>query len=471
MRKLNFTNKHIIMKSRYIMGAALIACASTAFAQETYSGYFSDGYEYRFRMNPAFGNESVKPNFVAIPVLGNVNVAMRGNLHVSDVVYPLNGKTVLFTNPDISAKRVMNNLSNNNRVGLDINMPILAGGFKAFGGYNTVAISARASINAAIPKDLFSLLKEGMTNKTYDISDVRANATAYAEIALGHSRNINSQWRVGGALKFNLGIADMDVRLDQARLQLGEDNWTIQSRASMDIAMNGMKFKMKPDKDNPSQQYVDGLDMDSFGGLTGFGMALDLGAVYTLNQDWQFSAAVLDFGFMSWSNNLRASTDGDKIFETDRYTFDPDDDKDNPHSFDNEWKTMRDDLEELYKLEDNGKGSRTNMLAATINLGARYTFPLYRPLTFGLVNTTHINGKYTWTDFRLSANVAPVKMFSATANLAVGTYGAGFGWLLNYHYTGFGLFLGMDHTLGKLTKDGVPLNSNASVNFGMNILF
>ncbi len=132
MRKFN--NKNQLMKSKYIIGASLLACASTAFAQETYSGYFSEGYEYRFRMNPAFGNESVKPNFVAIPMLGNVNVAMRGNLHVSDVVYPLNGKTVLFTNPGISNRKVMNNLSDNNRLGLDMNMPILATGFKAFGG-------------------------------------------------------------------------------------------------------------------------------------------------------------------------------------------------------------------------------------------------------------------------------------------------------------------------------------------------
>lgn len=459
------------MKSKYIAGAALLVCSIPALAQETYSGYFSDGYEYRYRMNPAFGNESVKPNFVAIPAVGNVNVAMRGNLHLTDVIYNLNGKTVLFTNPGISDNKVMNNLSNNNRLGLDLNLPILAGGFKAFGGYNTVTISAQASANMALPKDLFRLLKEGVSNKTYDISDIRATASAVAEIALGHSRDLNSQWRVGGALKFKLGIADFDARLDKAHLELGEDNWIIRSQASLNAAMGGIKFKMKADSNSPSGSYVDGLDMDNFSGLCGFGMGLDLGAVYTLNQDWQFSAAVLDFGFMSWSNNLTAETDGSKTFESDRYTFDPDDDKNNPHSFDNEWTTMRDDLEELFKFEDKGKGSRTEMLAATINLGARYTFPLYRPLTFGLVNTTHINGKYTWTDFRLSANVAPVKMFSATANLAVGTYGAGFGWLLNYHYTGFGLFIGMDHTLGKLSKQGIPLNSNASLNFGMNILF
>ena len=29
----------------------------------------------------------------------------------------------------------------------------------------------------------------------------------------------------------------------------------------------------------------------------------------------------------------------------------------------------------------------------------------------------------------------------------------------------------MDHTLGKLSKEGVPLSSNASVNFGINVPF
>lgn len=459
------------MKSKYIIGAALLACSTPALAQETYSGYFSEGYEYRFRMNPAFGNESVKPNFIAIPVLGNFNMAMRGNLHLTDLVYNIDGNSVLFTNPGISNSEVMGNLSNNNRIGAELNIPILAGGFNAFGGYNTVVISAQLSGNMALPKDLFSLMKEGITNKTYDISDARISANAFTEIALGHSRDINSQWRVGGALKFKLGIADFDARLDNAHLELGQDNWIIRSQASINAAMSGLKFNMTADSDSPSGYYVDGMEVENFSGLSGFGMGLDLGAVYTLNQDWQFSAAVLDFGFMSWSNNITAETDGSKTFETDNYVFDPDDDEANPNSFNNEWETMQDDLEELFKFEDKGKNSRTEMLAATINLGARYTFPLYRPLTFGLVNTTHINGKYTWTDFRLSANVAPVKMFSATANLAVGTYGVGFGWMLNYHYTGFGLFIGMDHTMGKLSKQGIPLNSNASLNFGMNILF
>ena len=48
----------------------------------------------------------------------------------------------------------------------------------------------------------------------------------------------------------------------------------------------------------------------------------------------------------------------------------------------------------------------------------------------------------------------------------------GFGWLLNLHCPGFNFFAGMDHTIGKVTKQPyLPLNSNASFNLGMNFLF
>lgn len=77
----------------------------------------------------------------------------------------------------------------------------------------------------------------------------------------------------------------------------------------------------------------------------------------------------------------------------------------------------------------------------------------------------------SWTDFRVSANVAPVKCFDASVNMAFGTFGVGFGWLLNFHTKGFNMFLGMDHTLGSVTKEFIPLSSNGSVNMGINIPF
>lgn len=452
--------KHYI--NRLMLFAAMTAAAVAGNAQHTASGYFVDEYTYRYQMNPALGNER---GFVTIPAIGNLNMGVHGNLHLNSVLYNVDGRTTTFMNPAISAATVMGNLHDVNRIGTSENITLLAAGFKAFGGYNTVTIGARVDLDAHLPKSIFSLLKEGVRNTTYDISDLGVYGNAYAELALGHSRNINKNLRVGGALKVLIGGGNVKANLRDARLTLGENDWTITTDADIMASVNGLSYKTTIN-DRTGHTYVDGVDVDC-SGTNGVGIAFDLGAEYiTPVKGLTVSAAFLDLGFISWKNNMLASTGGVKTFHTDRYTFNPDD------TFDSEWDKMRDDLSALYELEDMGdQGGRTAGLHATMNVGASYELPVYRKLKFGLLNTTRIGGDYSWTDFRLSANVAPCRAFSAGVNMSAGTYGVGFGWLLNLHVTGFNFFLGMDRMPGKLAKQGVPLNSNMAVNLGMNVLF
>lgn len=441
---------------------------SAIMAQNTNSGYFLDGYTYRYGMNPAFGNDK---NFVSMPGLGNLNVAMRGNLHVSSVIYNIDGRTCLFTNPGISTSEVMDNIHDKNRVGANIRVNVLSAGFKAFGGYNTVSLNARADVNTSVPKAFFSLAKEGVANKDYDIRNLSARAIGYGELALNHSREIKQVpgLRVGAAVKFLVGMAHVDARFNQANLVLGENEWI--GRTNADIYVNLGSFQYKHDTDKEGREYVSGCDMDGDGSVSpnGFGMAFDLGATYRW-RDFNFSAALLDLGWISFSNTKFASTNGTRQVNTDAYTFNADDNAAN--SFENEWDRLRDNFEKLYQLTDNGNtGTRSAALAATLNLGVDYELPVYRKLHFGFLSSTRIAGRYTWTEARLSANVAPVKCFSADANVAVGTFGTSFGWMLSFHHTGFNLFMGMDHTLGKVSKQWVPLSSNASFNMGINFPF
>lgn len=448
-----------------IRNISIIAMAMSSMAvgaQNTRSGYFLEDYTYRFQMNPAFENSR---GFFSMPALGNVNVGMQGTLGVSDVIYNVNGRTTTFLNPGVSAQEVMSNIGDKNRIGADVKLTLLAGGFKAWGGYNTLALNARVSTEAHLPGSLFSLLKEGVANRTYDISNLRAFATGYAELSLGHSRAINKQWRVGANVKFLVGGGYVDAILDRAELTLGENDWTVTTEGDISANVKGLKYKTKENKDT-KHRYVNGAEIDG-AGVNGFGVAVDLGATYKPSKDWTVSAALLDLGFIGWSNNMLASTNGVKTFNTDRYTFNADDDA--PNSFDKEWDKLKDDFSAIYELDDMGDtGGKARMLGATLNLGVEYKLPVYRKLSFGLLNTTRLQGKYTWTDFRLSANVAPVKCFDAGVNMSAGTYGVGFGWLLNFHTKGFNMFIGMDRTLGKVTKQFVPLSSNGSVNIGMN---
>lgn len=272
-----------------------------------------------------------------------------------------------------------------------------------------------------------------------------------------------------------LGVGAIDAQFNRAELELGTDNWIARTNADIYASVKGLTYKTKtyepkqPGPGNEPYDYVSGADLDGFG-LSGFGMGFDLGAQYKW-RDFNFSLAVVDLGFMNWGKTQWASTDGTREVETDAFTFNFDDKTDN--SFDNELDRLTDNFSKLYNLKDMGeKSGLTRSLRTTVNVGVEYALPYYRKLKFGLMNSTCIAGPYTWTQFRLSANVAPVKVFSATANVAYGTYGFDFGWMLNLHtQKGFNLFVGMDHTLGKLAKQGIPLNSNASLNFGINFPF
>lgn len=455
---------HIIKKTALTIVAAAISVATLA--QDMQTGYFNDEYTYRFLMNPAMSNSD---NFVAMPALGNLNIEMNSNIGLKSIFYNVNGKTTTFMHPDIKASEVMGNLKDMNRISENNRINILGGGFKAFGGYNTINISARTDLNVRVPKAIFSFLKEGVANQTYDLSGFGANGIGYGEISLGHSRDITPEIRVGGNLKFLVGIASVDANLSEAYLQLHDDSWNIRAKADLHASLKGMHFGTKISK-STGKPYVDDLDGD-FKPLNGFGMAIDLGAVYAPKAlpDFKFSLAVVDLGFINWSEDLYATTDGEE-FQSSVLNFNVD--KDSPNSFDNQWEKVKDDLAQIYELRSDGNvGNRTQALHATINAGVQYIFPLYRKLNFGLLNTTKIAGKYTITDFRLSANVAPCKLFSATVSGVAGTNGWGFGWLANLHTKGFNFFLGQDHTFFKLAKPGIPTNSSWGATLGMNFLF
>ncbi|MBR5331696.1 MAG: hypothetical protein IKV32_00140 [Muribaculaceae bacterium] len=454
--------------NKYIKVALLSTAAImslSAVAQNTNSAYFTEGYTHRYQLNPVYGNDK---NFISIPIVGNANTAMRGTIGIENLFYNVDGQTTTFMNPAVDASTFLNGINDMSRLALDANINLMSAGFKAFGGYNTVSINARGNMNSRIPKTLFSFLKEGIENKTYSISDFDVHTDFYGEIALGHSRQLDEKWRIGGTLKFILGGANIDARFNKAELTLGEDAWSAVTNAEVQASVNGLNYTTDINEAT-GNEYVSGMEIDGFG-LNGFGLAIDLGAEFKPNRYWSISASLLDFGYVKWNNNMVASTGGDKSFTTETYNFSLNE-KDE-HYISDEMDAMIDDISTLYELQDEGNvGSRSTMLGATLNIGAEFVLPTYDRLKFGLLNSTRIQGDYSWTEFRLSANINPVEPLALAANVGVGTYGWSFGWLANVNVTGFNLFVGMDHTPGRLAKQGIPLSSNASVNLGVNIPF
>ena len=453
-----------------------MAVGCSAAAQTINSAYFTEDYKFRHMLNPAFGNGQ---NYVSIPALGNISVNTHGNFGYRDVImsnpmYPSlsDKKMTTFLNPYISAEDALSGFSTgNNRITGDVSLTILSAGFKAFGGYNTIEINSRTTTGVSLPYELFEFAKN-TGNHSYDIGDINAHAQSFAEIAFGHSRQINDKLRLGAKLKVLVGLGRADVKMRNMKADLtAEDKWTITGEATADVSMKGFSYVSEEKKYNiegsGTYERVNDVDLDGVG-VGGFGMAIDLGGVYEINEDWTVSASVLDLGFISWTNDMLAENRS-KSFVFNGF-HDVSVTSDRGEEIDTKVDRYGDQLADFANLTDMGdKGGRSTGIGATINVGAEYTLPVYRKVSFGALCTSRINGAYSWTEGRLSANYAPLNWLDGGVSFAVNSFTTSMGWVLNLHPKGYNFFIGMDHILGKTSKEMIPLSSNASLTVGMNI--
>ncbi len=462
-------------RNRFFAIALLMLTVVTASAQTLNSAYFTQDYKYRHNMNPAFGNDR---NYVALPTLGNLYIQTQSNFGYDAVIMKnpdagINGQKSMatFLHPSIDAETALSGFnSGDNRLQVAVNVPIVSVGFSGFGGYNTIELNSRTCLGVLLPYGLLEFAKN-TGNRHYDIGDITARAQSYVELAFGHSRRVTDHLRVGAKVKVLFGTARADVTMENVTADLSNaEKWVISGQATADMSMKGFTFKeeTKDYKSRPgSYSYVNDVDVDK-GGIGGVGAAVDLGAVYRLNDDWQFSASLLDLGFICWSNDVKAVNRNGQ-FEFEGF-HDTEISKSSPNSFKNQGNSYADQLADFANLSNVGDyGSRTTGIGVSLNAGAEYSLPAYRKLSFGLLSSTRFQEDFTWTEARLSANWTPLSWLDGGVNAAVGTFGFSGGWVLNIHPSGFNIFVGMDHICTEQSKEGIPMSLNSSFNLGLNV--
>lgn len=456
---------------KYTAAVLFLATAFTVQGQDLNSAYYIRNYTFRHDQNPAIGNDH---SYFSVPGIGNFNVNTRGNFGLDGVLWENKWgteKTTTFLNPNISAQEALSKFNDgDNKIQGDVNVTLLSAGFQKWGGYNTVELSSKTTFGAYLPYDLFAFAKN-TGNERYEIGDLGVTAQSYVELAFGHSRQFNEHLRLGAKLKVLIGAARADLKMEDVVADLSGQAWTVSGYATADVMMRGFRYKSEVEEYKSKEgayPHVDDFEVNG-GGISGAGLALDLGAVYEINDDFTVSAALTDLGFIHWNNDIQACNES-KTFvfggfhDLGMHTGDG--------TFDERADEYTDQIMDFVNLRDNGdRGGATRGVAATVRVGGEYALPVHRTLTFGLLSTTRLNGKYTWTEGRLSANYHATKWLDGGVSFAMSTFGTSTGWVLNIHPKPFNLFIGMDHILGKTAKQWVPLSSNASLNVGLNVIW
>lgn len=449
---------------RYIIAVLFVAVSFNGMAQTALSSYFLDGTLYNYRLNPAMKAER---GYFSL-LLGNTSLRTRGNVGVSNFLYPTDGnKLATFMSGSVDKNEFLGKLPENSRLGFNLDETILSAGFRAFGGYASLGISLHSSMAVTLPKGLFEFAKKGFQENSYSFSGLNVNTMNYVAATLGYSYEVIKGLRIGANIKYLAGLAHADLYVDKLNVELSGQRWMIESHARAQAALF-YETDVKLDENG----VVDGFELGAISPkASGFG--IDLGAVYDMNSivpGLKFSASVVDLGFINWKYMMKGQSSDTKI-EFDG--FDEVDYNDMESSFNKDFEKLTDDASKMLDFNYDGFASANTGLNTTMYLGAEYDMPFYKKLSVSLLYGQCFSSFdcYKWYDVRGFVNVAPLKWFEATVNYGYGSYGSSLGWMLNFHPAGVNFFIGSDVMLTKVTPQFIPLNDlNSHITLGLNIV-
>ena len=443
------------IKRIVISASALLLGLVPAMAQQDFqTGYFLGGYQYAYRLNPAFQGEQ---NFLAVGV-GNVGLNTTSNVGITDFLYVKNGKTVTFLNDAVTAAEFLGNINPINSLDASANVNLFSSGSwkKDKNQFSTFDITLKSANSVSLPADLFRFLKEGTANgTTFDLSGTGVRSNNYLEIAYGVSRNFNNLIAIGVRLKGLVGLADLNAKMENLTMTLANDKWQFKGDGKLLLSSPAVTMQTKADGTYDYSTIGLPSPITSKLAAVGLGGAIDAGVSINLLPWITLSAAVLDFGVMRWGHEIVGVTD------SAGYTWEPSKGEEidlmggesGGSGMDGEMDKIKEALSNMYqfKAADPEVASKFESIPFRFNAGLEIRVPFYQRLSVGalytLNNMTDFSAltQVNTNNLRFSANWTPLNFISASVSTTMSEAFKSYGAALNIHPLLFiNLFAGID---------------------------
>ncbi|GAB7257074.1 DUF5723 family protein [Polaribacter sp. OB-PA-B3] len=325
-----------------------------------------------------------------------------------------------------------------------------------------------------LPKDGITLLNEGNAaylNKSFSISQILYKLDYLGVIHAGITRKMDDNLTLGARFKIYSSSLNVESTNNTGTFtsNLGNNNIYVHYLENIDINFRTSGLIKDNEYINDASTYIGNT---FFGGNMGVG--LDFGLSYKFSPQLQFSASLLDIGFINHKKNIKnTTTKGSFTFEGIAFDY-------NTNNT-NYWQNLNDDFEEQLPTEEN-KDSYISWRPTKFNAAIKYSFGEKR-------------SKYcyddTYKDFYTDAFGAQLYSVFRPLNqqfALTGFYEKSFSNKLHakitytvddfsYSNIGFGLstqiwkinFYGLVDNVTKLSD--ISSANNVSLQFGFNLLF
>jgi hypothetical protein len=369
-------------------------------------------------MNPAL--RPTNSLYIGLPALTGINVSVNNNfINPSDIFMRAasSDSLITFLHPDFDLDRFLSGLNKKNSISPQASIQLLGLGFKAgSNNYLFFDVTDRIEGNVVIPEDLIALMlkgNEGFAGSKIDLGSLRADMKYFREFGLGFSRSID-RLRFGVRGKLLFGIAS--VGTVNKGLSIGiDESYNHSFSADLGFNISAPVNVYTDEKNNIDSIVFDDARFDTGRGVRNFlmgtqnfGLGLDLGAVYDLNDMIQVSASVTDLGYIRWKKDITNLRAEDHFLFSGLSMVDV---LKGEKTFSEVGDEMVDSLKNSLVVSRTATPFNT-WLPVGITLGGSYK--LTRDVSLGLLSYSRVVGKQFREALTLSANVNVGSSFSAS---------------------------------------------------------
>lgn len=390
---------------------------------------------------------------IGLPALSYINGSLSNSGFKGKDFFTVEGETLT-----LGFGNMIDELKDKNSFATTLSGDLFSMGFKTGSGYFSMNITEKFKSNFSYPKDFFEFIYYGNgavlgEEMSFDFG---LNMLQYSEIGLGYTQSFKDKLYIGAKFKYYVGRLSVETNEAYFNITTAKEDFTLRATSSVDI--------------NTSYLNTDEVDhyefRDVMTGNRGFGF--DAGAVYKLNEKIQFSASVIDLGYIKWFDNVTnyksKNKDAEFIYSgIDLETFFSD-----STSFEDDMEVLQDSLFRLFDIDETNvaykqsmptqaylgaKFKVTNGFSAGITAFAeKYKEQLYpgisvygqaklRKMIDFVVSYTIYRNSFTNVGLGGSLNLGPIQFYALSNNAL--------GWVMPSNSNNFDLKLGMNLTFGR----------------------
>lgn len=282
------------MKKIFKLLSLFTVCHLAASAQVDLTLYNMKSIPQSSYNNPA--SIPLSSFYIGLPVISsNYFYLSNSGFAISDVITKrADDSLVLDVNHAISKMAAKNFIST------AVSIDLFSFGFKVKKNYISFNITEKVNFNFSYAKDFFDFLQNGNTafiGKTADFSGMGIDGSHYREFGLNFARSINDKLTVGGRIKYLYGMENVSTVQSNFSLYTDETTYDLTLKSGAEINTSSLA--------NSTDGYKNINAMDYLFRQKNTGLGLDLGSRYKLNNHWNFSLSMTDFGYIRWKSNVK----------------------------------------------------------------------------------------------------------------------------------------------------------------------